>query len=271
MDNLHHSLRTLFSTPFCPNCTTLFDAEQYDHVDERARCSHCGTVYRIPDGHVPDNPDDDIDDVRPDTAHIVQPHEPGYWPAQATGFRLIRLLERYLALTQTCGRLVSVAQTSTERDFFRAEHDRLYRLTCRIARQVARSNGYAILRALSDDSPAYRVVIQNQPIALSGGSCIKETPQFLTLEQLRADAERLAEAEMRATAGATYELYARQFSTACARAINKLDPDLRRYAVKIANDHGYIAGEDERYADFGPGLCSLTGIDEHYCHCGRHP
>ena len=85
------------------------------------------------------------------------------------------------------------------------------------------------------------------------------------------DAERLAEAEMRATAGATYELYARQFSTACARAINKLDPDLRRYAVKIANDHGYIAGEDERYADFGPGLCSLTGIDEHYCHCGRHP
>lgn len=201
----------------------------------------------------------------------MAPHEPGYWPAQATGFRLIRLLERYLALTQTCGRSISVARTCTERNFFRAEHDRLYRLACRIAHQVARSNGYTILRALADDSPAYRVVIQNQPIALSGGTRIEETPQFLTLERFRADAERLAEVEMRATAGATYELYARRFSAACARAIDKLDPDLRRYAVTIANHHGYIDDEDKRYADFGPGLCSLTGIDEHYCHCGRHP
>jgi len=24
-------------------------------------------------------------------------------------------------------------------------------------------------------------------------------------------------------------------------------------------------------AGFGPGLCSISGIDENYCHCGRHP
>ena len=24
-------------------------------------------------------------------------------------------------------------------------------------------------------------------------------------------------------------------------------------------------------AGFGPGLCSLSGIDENYCHCGHHP
>ncbi|KXU30221.1 MULTISPECIES: hypothetical protein [Sphingobium] len=205
------------------------------------------------------------------SVRIVASHEPGYWPAQATGFRLIRLLEKYLALSQTCARSIGVARTCIERDFFRAEYDRLYRLSGRIAHQVARSNGYTILRALAVDSPAYRVVIQRQHILLSTDSRFEDTPQFIALEKFRADAERLAEAEMRATAGATFELYARQFSEQCARYIDRLDPNLQRYAVVIANDHGYVEDEEERYADFGADLCSLTGIDEQYCHCGRHP
>lgn len=208
--------------------------------------------------------------TKPYIGRVVATHEPGYWTAQATGFRLIRLLEKYLTLTELCGRSISVARTYVERDFFKAEYDRLHGIANRIARQIARSNGYNILRAQADDSPAYRVVVQRQPIALSGDRRIEQTPQFLALEQFRADAEQLAEEEMRATAGATYELYARQFSAGCARAIDNLDPQLQRYAVAIALYHGYIEDEDERYADFGPGLCSISGIEEDYCHCGRH-
>ncbi len=209
--------------------------------------------------------------TKPYTVRIAAPHEPGYWTAQATGFRLIRLLQKYLALTQICGRAISAGRTYVERDFFRAEHNRLQGIASRIARQVHRSNGYTILRALAGDTPVYRVVVQHQPIALSGDSSIEKTPQFLALEQFRADVERLANEEMRATAGASYELYARQFSAGCARTIDDLDPQLQPYAVAIALYHGYIEDEDERYADFGPGYCSLSGIEEEYCHCGRHP
>lgn len=204
------------------------------------------------------------------TVRTVESHEPGYWTAQATGFRLIRLLEKYLTLAQICGRAINLGRTYVERDFFGQEYGRLHDITNRIARQVARSNGYAILRARVDDSPAYRVVVQRQPIALAADSRLEETPLFVALEQFRADVEQLADEEMRATAGATYELYARQFSGACARYIDDLDPQLQSYAVAIASYHGYVEDEDERYADFGPGLCSLSGIEEEYCHCGRH-
>lgn len=50
------SLSQLFATPFCPHCATLFDAEQWDDVDECARCSHCGTAYQIPDAQRPTEP-----------------------------------------------------------------------------------------------------------------------------------------------------------------------------------------------------------------------
>lgn len=209
--------------------------------------------------------------TKPYITRIVASHEPDYWAAQAGGFRLIRLLQKYLNLTDLCGRAITGAKTGVEKDFFRAEYDRVYQAAERIVRHVTRSNGYTILRALADDSPAYRVVIRGFPIALSSGPQVRDTPQSLALEQFRADVERLADAEMRATAGATYELYARQFSDACAYYIGDLDPQLQPYAVAIAAYHGYIADEGERYADFGPGLCSLTGIEEHYCHCGRHP
>ena len=209
--------------------------------------------------------------TKPYITRIVASHEPDYWRAQATGFRFIRLLEKYLSLADLCGRAISDAKTHVERDFFRAEHARLQQTACRIARQVARSNGYTILRARADDSPAYRVVVQRQPVALAVEPRASETPLFLALQQFRADAERIADAEMRATAGATYELYVRWFSGACARYIDDLDPQLRRYAVMIASYHGYTEDEDELYPDFGPGYCSLTGIEEHYCHCGRHP
>ncbi len=76
---------------------------------------------------------------------------------------------------------------------------------------------------------------------------------------------------MRATAGGSYELYACRFSAACAYYIDDLDPQLQPYAVAIANYHGYVEDEDERYADFAPDLCSLSGIEEEYCHCGGHP
>ncbi|AOH86923.1 hypothetical protein AWL63_18065 [Sphingomonas panacis] len=202
---------------------------------------------------------------------IVASHEPDYWRAQATGFRLIRLLEKYIGLADLCGHLISTAQTHTERDFFRAEYDRLHQTICRIARQVSRSNGYTILRARADDSPAYRVMVQRQPVPLAVETRAAETPLFLALQQFRADAERIADAEMRATSCASYELYVCRFSGICAGYIDRLDPQIRRYAVIIASEHGYTEDEDELYPDFGPGYCSLTGIDEDCCPCGRHP
>lgn len=209
--------------------------------------------------------------TKPYLTRIVASHEPDYWRAQAAGFRFIRLLERYLGLADLCGGAISAAKTCVERDFFRAEYDRLHQTACRIARQVTRSNGYTILRARADDSPAYRVVVQYQPVALAVEPRASETPLFLALQQFRVDAERIAKAEMRVTAGATYEYYVRRFSGICAHYIDALDPPLRRYAAMIASYHGYTEDEDELYADVGPGYCSITGIEEHCCPCGHHP
>jgi len=214
---------------------------------------------------------------KPYIARIVASHEPDYWRAQATGFRLIRLLEKYITLTRICWHAASVAQTCAERDFFRQEYDRVLGIGNRIARQVRRSNGYTILLAqfeyssAYDYSPAYHVVVKRWPIPLAADSRIEEGPLFGALEQFRADAEQLAREEMRATGGASYELYVRRFSEECASYIYRLDPLLRRYAIMIAAYHGYTEDEDELYPDFGPGYCSLTGIEEHCCPCGRHP
>ena len=109
------------------------------------------------------------------------------------------------------------------------------------------------MRALAVDSPAYRVVVEREPIALAAEFCIEQMPQFIALQQFREDVELLAKQEMRATAGVSYELYARQFSAGCARTIDDIDPQLQRYAVAIALYHGYIQDEDECYADFREG------------------
>lgn len=163
MAELTDSLRTLFSTPFCPNCATLFDADHYDHVDERASCPHCGTTYRIPDSHRPADPDDGADDV----------------PAEPT--------------------------------------------------------------------------------------------QFGALDQFTADIKRLSKETMRQTAGGSYEMYERWFTQACEAHLDKLDPALHPRAITIAADLGYVDDPEVMAAGFGPGLCSLSGIDENYCHCGYHP
>lgn len=36
------------SAPICPTCATSYDPSCYDSCDERACCSNCGTLYRIP-------------------------------------------------------------------------------------------------------------------------------------------------------------------------------------------------------------------------------
>lgn len=90
------------------------------------------------------------------------------------------------------------------------------------------------------------------------------------LKQFRADAERVASETARATAGASYELYARRFSETCDALLARLDPSIRGAAIAIARYHGHF-DDDGTEAGFGPGTCSLTGIDEHCCHCGRHP
>jgi hypothetical protein len=76
---------------------------------------------------------------------------------------------------------------------------------------------------------------------------------------------------MRQTAGGSYQMYERWFTEALGPAIDKLDPALRPQAITIASELGYIADTEVMAAGFGPGLCSISGIDEHFCHCGRHP
>src|SRR3546814_10078318 len=74
---------------------------------------------------------------------------------------------------------------------------------------------------------------------------------------------------MRQTAGGSYQMYERWFTEALGPAIDKLDPVLRPQAITIASELGYIADTEVMAAGFGPGLCSISGIDEHFCHCGR--
>jgi len=92
-----------------------------------------------------------------------------------------------------------------------------------------------------------------------------------SLAQFRVEADRVSKAVMRQTAGGSYEMYERWFTEALEPTIDKLDPALRSQAVAVASGLGYIDDPEAIAAGFGPGLCSLSGIDEDYCHCGRHP
>lgn len=58
MDDITDSLRTLFTAPICPHCAALFDAAQYDDVDDCAYCSNCGRPYKIDAEHRPPHPGD---------------------------------------------------------------------------------------------------------------------------------------------------------------------------------------------------------------------
>lgn len=163
MAPISDSLSQLFATPFCPHCATLFDAEQWDDVDECARCSHCGTAYQIPDDHRPTEP------------------------------------------------------------------------------------------------------------AGAGEISPSGTPSSPALDRFRAEAERLADQIGRETAGASYELYARRFTDACAPLIDDFDPALRADAITLVSYHGYFDDADAASTGFGSGRCPISGIETDYCHCGRHP
>lgn len=88
------------------------------------------------------------------------------------------------------------------------------------------------------------------------------------LSTIRARLERAA-AEAQRGCGLSYDLYVRRFSAEAESLLDAVDPDLRSEAAAIAAALGY--GDDEADADYGPGICSLTGIDEYCCPCGRHP
>lgn len=90
-------------------------------------------------------------------------------------------------------------------------------------------------------------------------------------DQFEEQVAALAEATIRETGGASYELYARRFTAACEPLIDALDPEVREAGRAIAAHHGYLDAEHAGEGDFGPGTCPLSGIDADYCHCGRHP
>lgn len=90
-------------------------------------------------------------------------------------------------------------------------------------------------------------------------------------DHFEANVATLADATIRQTGGASYELFARRFTDACEPLIDALDPAIRDTARTIAATHGYIDAEHPGEGDFGPGTCPLSGIDADYCHCGRHP
>lgn len=162
MTNSDDNLDKIFNAPICPTCATIFDAQQYDDVDDCAYCSTCGTRYRIPDACRPPHPEDALE--------------------------------------------------------------------------------YADL----------------------------DEQQTATPEAFKADAKRDSDEMMQATGGGTYEMYERRITEACEPQFDGLDPALRPHAIAFVRDLGYIDDPEALAAGFGPGLCALTGIEEHCCHCGRH-
>ena len=88
------------------------------------------------------------------------------------------------------------------------------------------------------------------------------------LSTLRAEfVEATADAHRRC--GLSYEFYVQRFSAEANSLLAAVDPTLREEALRIAAEFGYDDGEEE--PDYGPGVCTLTGIDDYCCPCGRHP
>lgn len=65
-------------------------------------------------------------------------------------------------------------------------------------------------------------------------------------------------------------LFTARFQEACEGLLASAPDEHRAEALAIAEGRGYDADYDPDQ-DFGPGVCSVTGVDEHCCSCGRHP
>lgn len=120
---------------------------------------------------------------------------------------------------------------------------------------------------------AYKVAANHRPQPPEDGQTGQQSDTTETngLAQFRQEADRVSKAMMRQTAGGSYEMYERWFTEALEPTIDRLDLALRSQAIAIATELGYIDDPEVMAAGFGPGLCSISGIDENYCHCGRHP
>ena len=88
------------------------------------------------------------------------------------------------------------------------------------------------------------------------------------LSTLRAEFEE-ATADAHRRCGLSYEFYVRLFSAEAEPLLAAIDPALRTDAIQIAAEFGYYDGEAE--PDCGPGVCTLTGIDDYCCPCGGIP
>jgi hypothetical protein len=97
-----------------------------------------------------------------------------------------------------------------------------------------------------------------------------DLPEDAELKQFHIDAERVAGETIRYIAGGSYEMYARHYSFAIEPYLAKVDPALRPDAIRIANFHGYFDEDDGAMDGFGAGYCSMSGIEEWCCPCGRH-
>jgi len=159
---MNESLKTLFATPFCPNCATLYRPEHYDDIEDRACCPNCGTTYQIADEHRPPHPED------------------------------------------------------------------------------------------------------------AGEYAVESKAESAALAEVRAKIERLAGEIFRTNTGPAYELLAVAFSDACDPLIEALDPARQPAAIAVAKHYDYIENLDDRAFEFGPGVCTRTGIDEFCCPCGYH-
>lgn len=69
--------------------------------------------------------------------------------------------------------------------------------------------------------------------------------------------------------GLSYEYYVRRFSALAGPIIDAVPPNIQDEARRIAVEYGFCDPDDVE--DYGPGRCSLTGIEEDCCSCGRHP
>ncbi len=120
---------------------------------------------------------------------------------------------------------------------------------------------------------AYKVAASYRPQPPEDGQNGQQsdTTQTNALAQFRQEADRVSKAVMRQTTGGSYEMFERWFTEALEPSINTLDPAVRPEAIAIASGLGYIDDPEVMAAGFGPGPCSNSGIDEAYCHCGRHP
>lgn len=72
MHDFEDTLAKLFTSPFCPNCATVYSHDQYDLTDDCACCSNCGTPYDLPDEYHPDRPEESLEQGFIETPQLVE-------------------------------------------------------------------------------------------------------------------------------------------------------------------------------------------------------